>query len=281
MTDEWLPFGMEDEDEIAQFNALREGFEGPLGSYVEQWLTRAFSPGGYTFDAYARPLILKFNLPYSVWSDIPGTFVRRVLSELDPLRFIDYTIAHVSDRGSRSALERDLIAGRSVWSVGERGDYFGLVRRVDPVISAQAERASTAPTAGSHIAKAWDCLYAPTPDYGLAALEAAKAVEAAYGHRFEPNNLVRTGSSINGVMRNGKAKWAVRTSIEPKQRPPQEVVLGMLEMVWTLRDGAHAATPGSPGGRTREEATLAVSLAVTLVNLAEDGVVVSTAPTAS
>lgn len=275
MTDAWTPIGMEDEAEKTQFTALKETFDGSLGSYVGRWIVAQFrDPYGNAAQEPVRDLLLTFDLPAAPDDRYAENFYSRVVKIIGMLKLLDYVLSQDPYWGDVNNLKKILQVGRSVWQVGQRQGHQGLVRRVDPVVMAEAEKASQEAKAGPHLVKAWDALYAADPNFSIAALEAAKAVEAAYGPIFEPNNLDRTGSSIYSAMRQGTKKWSVATRFEHPHRPTQEMILDMLATVWEIRDEAHAETSKRLGGRTKEEATLAVSLAVTLVNLVQDGVVV-------
>lgn len=54
---------------------------------------------------------------------------------------------------------------------------------------------------------------------------------------------------------------------EHNRAPSREVLIAMMRMLWHGQHDRHGGQPSAPGDVSVEEATVAVSLAVTLVNL--------------
>lgn len=99
--------------------------------------------------------------------------------------------------------------------------------------------------------------------------KSVEAVEAVVLPKVMPNDDTATLGKSIGQMR-AQEDWRLPFIKEHKQNPSQDVVLGMMQALWSGHRDRHSGT-ASYIQSTQEAAEAAVSLAVTLVNLIVNG----------
>lgn len=120
------------------------------------------------------------------------------------------------------------------------------------------------------MAKAWGELYGIEPNASAAYGLAIKAVEDAAIPVVSPNNERATlGTVLAQVEEQGD--WQLPMEREHDRAPSRDVLIGMMRLLWHGQHDRHGGQPSAPGDVSVEEATVAVSLAVTLVNLLRAG----------
>lgn len=155
------------------------------------------------------------------------------------LDIIDWVVYDNSTSGSRRRfnddLEEVLVAGGSLWTVGDRDGLVGLERRVPEGVQAAAVAAMATPgNAGSLLSEAWHAAFGINPDYEKAYSKAVKAVEAAAVPVVSPSHATATlGTVITQLRNQGDWKLGVLGQIVGEagvgRRPPFWVVSRSLE----------------------------------------------------
>lgn len=174
--------------------------------------------------------------------------------------------------GFAENVRETLQAGGSAWTVGQvPPDRLGLVKRVPDAMqeafeAAVAERGDSA----NLLASAWGRAYGMNPDPGPAYHDAVRAVEAAAHPVVTPNNNTATLGTIIGEMKADLIRWEVVLDHDAKVNPP-EVVVQMMDLLWTNEYERHATNKKVPLHVTPEQAEAAVVLAVTLVSWFRSG----------
>ena len=183
---------------------------------------------------------------------------------------------HAGLRQLRDDLVLILGRGRSAYRVNDSAD--GLAERVpDATVAAYqsaAVAAGQAPNTGSAadlLKIAWDTVFALHPDPPKAYRHAVSAVEAAAATIVQPNHKGATLGSIIGQLRSHPRQYALAIP-GPSGTADITPLIEMLDLLWkgqTARHGGQTPTRME----TREEAEMAVTLAVTLVHWFTTGAV--------
>jgi hypothetical protein len=183
-----------------------------------------------------------------------------------PLVIADYLLAHADDPGTNS-LEALLTRSKSAWTVGKRAGYVALVRRVPEGVQLGADSVmARAGRAGARLARAWEELYGIEVNASAAYGLAIKAVEDAAIPVVSPTNSAATLGTVLRQLED-QADWKLPMEREHERAPSREVLIGMIRMLWNGQHDRHGGQPTAPGDVSVKEATVAVSLATTLVNL--------------
>jgi hypothetical protein len=188
------------------------------------------------------------------------------------LQIADYLVAH-GGHGRAEALDEILQRSRSLYQVGIRAGRPGLCRRVPLGVKENADAVfASSGQAGIRLAKAWEALYGVTPDasksYGLA----IKAVEDVAIPLVSPANSRATLGTLITQMRDQK-NWALPLLREHDDAKSGDVLLSMMRLLWSGQHDRHGGQPSAPGDVTFEEAQVAVTLAVSIVQLFSAGLV--------
>ncbi|MFE5878991.1 hypothetical protein ACFQ6H_27305 [Rhodococcus sp. NPDC056506] len=281
MTDTWLPLGV-DAGDTNDHTVLHEEITPWLRPSLLDWLKLAMARGPGT--------------PYVEMSAIRA--IERRLREEGPLGITNTTTAANAasaylneyenmDRewqlidaalacslGNVGGLTRILLESGSAWTVGQRSGYPGLVRRINEGTDA-AVRATIANRghAGMRLAEAYHAAYGVSPDPSRAYSLAVKAVEDAGKPVVSPkNDLTTLGTMISDL--RSTTKWRLpHTRVHPDAEP-RDVLLGMMQMLWTGQHDRHGGATPPPPPVSQEEAETAVMVAATLVELFSSGKVV-------
>jgi hypothetical protein len=176
----------------------------------------------------------------------------------------------------RWELEVMLAEGRSAYRVNDTGD--GLTTRVAQAstkafqsVVASASQASKAGSAADLLRTAWDALYVLHPDAPKAYRHAVSAVEAAAAATIEPKNSKATLGTMLGQLRSHRQQYLLAIP-GPSGTGGITPLIEMMTLLWegqTSRHGSQAAIRME----TREEAEMAVHLAVVLVHWFTTGAV--------
>lgn len=287
MTEEtWRPLGVESDEEIAEYDALHDGVPEWMQTALWEWIRRSitvfrsFSDGSGRFPMVCETLTeemcqtLRISLPPirmrqngSVEGEAQFKIAVEALTKSKkPLAIADYLLAH-TDQAKDDDLEAVLARSKSAWTVGTRAGRRGLARRVPLGVHIAADSVmDRTGRAGVRLARAWEELYGITPNASAAYGLAIKAVEDAAIPVVSPANSRATLGTVLSQIEN-QGDWKLPMGREHDKAPPTEVLVGMMRMLWHGQHDRHGGQPSAPGDVSIEESTVAVSLAVTLVNL--------------
>lgn len=274
----WTPLGA---DPVVH-NALVDGVPTWMRSSLRAWIVSQYSYRSSTtynmvnnvermreFDLAARsnPLTPKLS------SEGPAVLFNG-LSDDEILRLLDWTVYSNSlkyaGKEMNAELEKILHSGGSAWKVGHRATVAGLERRVPAGVMDAAEAAmNTSGDAGRLLSEAWTATYGVNPQPDLGYRKSIEAVEAVVLPLVTKNDSTATLGKAIGQMR-AQGDWKMPFIKEHAQNPSEDVVLGMLQALWSGHSDRHPGTP-SYVLSTQAAAEAAVSLAVTLVNLFSNG----------
>lgn len=297
MTDEaWRPLGVDDVDEIAEYDALHDGvppwMNAAYWAWVEAALTtsRRRSGGAFGNDSWVQVLDLQFaeqmcqrlqiplpdlRIPFidydrGKWQIASAMSVLREHSK--PLQIADYVAAY-RENAKLLVLDEVLTRSKSAFTVGKRGGRPGLVRRVPVGVQEAADSVmSRAGRAGVRLAKAWEELYGLNPNASAAYRQAILAVEDAAIPVVSPTNKNATLGTVLKQMGDQK-NWRLPMDREYSEAPTGDVLIGMMRTLWHGQHDRHGGQPSAPGNVSVQEATVAVSLAVAIVNVFDAGLV--------
>lgn len=192
------------------------------------------------------------------------------------LSFLDWAVFDNAegdgDSSDNDVLEEILIAGGSLWKVGQRDGVAGLERRVPKGVQQAAEQVMSTPGhAGTLLSEAWHAAFGLNPDFGKAYAQSVKAVEAAAIPVVSPNDAGATLGKVIGTIR-ADGNWSLDLTREHLTSTSAAVILGMAQALWTGQSDRHAG-PSDYGPSTRADAEAAVFLAVPLVQFFSSGAV--------
>lgn len=288
----WRPLGVETEDDVAEYDALHDGVPNWMAEPYWRWVRDSVTVIRRYADGSGRVPMLNTdlaehmcqalriplpNLRATGTDAIAGdrqfvTFMDRVRKHGAPLQIADYLLAHGQARDA-DELAGLLSRSKSAWSIGMRQGKPGLVRRVPLGVQVSADAAmARAGRAGVRLAKAWEALYGLEPDAALAYSLAIKAVEDAAIPVVSPEDSRATlGTVLARIEQQGD--WSLPMGREHEAAPSGKVLGIVLRLLWHGQHDRHGGQPSAPGDVSIAEATVAVSLAVTLVNVFSDGLV--------
>lgn len=291
MTDEmWRPLGVDTEDEIAKYDALHDDVPGwmwaPLWRWIQASITvdKRYRDGSGRFDWLDADLTDQMAQRLRIMMTIlrPKTAntaagvkaidaaIQGLVAHRNPLQIADYLLAN-GGHARPEDLEAVLKNSKSAWTVGVRAGRSGLLRRVPLGVQRAADAVMAgAGNAGIRLAKAWEALYGLDPDPSQAYRLAIQAVEDASIPVVSPRNDRATlGTVLRDIAQQGD--WKLPMIREHTDAPSGDVLIGMMRMLWHGQHDRHGGDPSAPGNVSSEEATVAVGLAVTLVQWFDAG----------
>lgn len=278
MSDEWRPLGVDDEGEIAEYDALHDGVPDWMATAYWDWVYSALSTrvqfAGRNYPVLNANLTeqmgqtLKIPLP-KLRDGPPSQDHRpRALGALQkhshPLQVADYLLAR--NAGVAKDLAGILERSKSAYTVGTRAGKSGLVRRVAEGVQVAADAVmQRAGHAGARLAKAWEELYGLTPNPSEAYRFAILAVEDAAIPVVSSNNAKATLGTVLAQLENQK-DWHLPMTREDPRALTGDVVIALIRMIWFGQHDRHGGQPSAPGNVSFDEAKVALSVAVTLVD---------------
>lgn len=297
MSDEtWRPLGVDTDDDIAEYDALHDGVPPWMRAAYWAWVRSAITDrrntagglygSGHVVDTLDIELTeqmcqaLRITLPnlrrdYVSFdggkAQLDGA-MEVLARHAVPLQIADFLLAN-GGRARAEQLNELLARSKSAWEVGTRAGRPGLVRRVPIGVQVAADSImGRAGRAGVRLAKAWEELYGIAPDPSSAYGLSIKAVEDAAIPVVSPANKNATlGTVLKQIEDQGD--WQLPMTREHDRAPSHEVLVGMMRLLWHGQHDRHGGQPSAPGDVSMEEATVAVSMAVVLVNWFDSGVV--------
>ncbi|MGP6173647.1 hypothetical protein [Corynebacterium sp. A21] len=288
----WRPLGIDSDDAIAEYDALHDGVTVWMKEALWRWVREGLTEYRASYDRKSRfrfldetftekmcqrlqisfPNLRSASQDYSVGKDQIARAMSILRTKDDGLQIADYILAHKPDV-RETDLDELLDLSKSAWTVGERAGKPGLVRRVPLGVQLGAQNVmDRAGRAGVHLATAWGHLYGLDPDPSAAYRFAILAVEDATIPVVCPNN---DRATLGVVARDLAAQgdWHLPMTREDTRSPSKDVVLGMIRVLWSGQHDRHAGQPSTPGNVDAQEAAVAVSLATSLVQLFDAGLV--------
>lgn len=202
----------------------------------------------------------------------PFSYVARITGP-EPGR----TITKQSKQRLLDTLDNYLKEGGSKWRVGQRGDFIGLVERVNPTVDEAADKVmSEAGNAGTLLAESWGQLFGRNPNPSEAYRTTVKAVEAATKPYLCPKDDRYTLGKGLGAMRDQHQGYVIDAQDAPSNIPPHNVDGGVIQLmmrsIWESQRDRHAGDNDS-APITSEEARAAIYLAVPIIQAFQDGLV--------
>lgn len=288
----WRPLGVDTEAKTVEYDALHDGVPNWMWDAYWRWVRetltihRRYSDGSGSVpmarEKLAEELCQTLRIPLSnirvrhvelaAGKKQLSTVTKAVVEHPQPLQVADYLLAFANHANSEQ-LDALLTRSKSAWTIGTRAGRPALVPRVPLGVQVAADSVmARAGRAGVRLAKAWEELYRleanPSAAYGLA----IKAVEDAAVPVVSPANGRATLGTVLAQMEQ-QTDWQLPMEREHDRAPSRDVLIGMMRMLWHGQHDRHGGQPSVPGDVTVEEATVAVSLAVTLVNVFNAGLV--------
>lgn len=282
----WRPLGVETEEEVAEYDALHEGVPAWMQSAFWAWVRSAISLVGSYPDASGHFWTVAQELTASMCQRLQISLpdlgsrartsdagrrqieaaMRVLMAHPNPLQIADYLLAN-GGHARAEDLEGLLERSKSAWTVGERAACPGLVRRVPEGVQLAADATmATAGRAGLNLARAWEELYGLTPDPSAAYRLAIRAVEDAVVPVVSPTDPGATLGKVIAQMES-QGNWRLPMVREHSRALSGEVVVALMRLIWHGQHDRHGGQPSAPGNVSLEEAKVAVSAAVTLVNI--------------
>lgn len=291
-TDTWRPLGVNTEDEIAAYDALHDGIpswlRSPFWTWVRDSITRSRSTSRgdqvpMLDTALVEQMCQTLKLPLNnLRSTIVNTSTgQKQLTDAigvlqtshHPLQIADYILAHAT-RTKSEELDSILERSKSVWTVGTRSGRPGLVRRVPLGVQISADAVmARAGQAGIRLASAWEELYGLEPNPSEAYRLAILSIEDAVVPVVSPKNAKATMGTVLRQIEDQK-DWRLPMEREHDNASSSEVLVGMMRMIWHGQHDRHGGQPAAPGNVSIEEATVAVSIAATIVQWFDTGLAV-------
>lgn len=288
----WRPLSVDNEENIAKYDALHEGIPPWMKKRFWDWVESSLYEGVEDEDGSLADLRIAEYLDRELLDDLEMTLqiampdvpfgmsdnyvnslvMSYVRSDSKGLDIADYLLSH-GGHGDPEVLKTLLEQSKSAWTVGERLGRPGLTRRVPEGVQIAADEImKNSGDAGIKLAQAWEALYGLHPDPTKAYSLAIKAVEDAAIPVVTPNNSRATLGTVISAIRD-QEDWNLPMVRQDSRAPSDEVLLGMMQVLWTGQHDRHGGNFDLPP-LTHEEAVVAVSLAVTLVHwFTTDGLV--------
>ncbi|MEU7633800.1 hypothetical protein AB0C34_28120 [Nocardia sp. NPDC049220] len=288
----WRPLGVDDDDQIAEYDALHDGVSAWMAAAFWAWIrqalteTRRYPDGsgrmphlreGLT-EEMAQALRIPFpNLRVASPDRVKGAKQLGAALEVlqkhsDPLQIADYILAFFPD-AHPDALDDLLERSKSAWRVGRRAAKPGLVRRVPLGVQVGADFVmARAGRAGLRLASAWEVLYSPVPNASEAYRLAILAVEDASIPIVSPTNQSATLGTVLRQMED-QGDWILPMTREHPRAPTRDVIVAMMRMLWHGQHDRHGGQPSAPGDVSQDEAIVAIGIATTVVHWFSAGLI--------
>jgi hypothetical protein len=283
--DTWRPLGVDDDATIAQYDALHDGVPNWMASAFWAWVLsaitqrRRYRDGSGLVAMLDTALVeqmcqqLRIPLPNLRAGEVSAakgkTQLAAAMAHLrahaDPLQIADYLLAF-GERGDRNELAEVLERSKSAWRIGRRAGRDGLERRVPQGVQVAVDAViQRSGRAGSRLARAWEELHGlggnPSEAYRLA----IQAVEDAAIPVVSPANHSATLGTVIRQMEDQK-NWSLPLAREDARATTGATVVALMRMIWHGHHDRHGGLPVASGGVSYEEAAVAVSSAVVLVD---------------
>lgn len=289
----WRPLGVDEDDQVADYDALHDGVPGWMSAAYWAWVRkslteiRRYRDGSgavpHLNESLAEEMAQTLRIPLMDLR-LPGTdsnggqlqlkgAMQAFSGHMYPLQVADYLLAHGGKSADGAVLEELLTRSKSAWRVGERAGRQGLVSRVPKGVQIVADSVmDRSGRAGVRLARSWEELYGLAPNPSEAYRLSILAVEDAAVPVVSPGNKSATLGTVLKQMED-QGNWRLPMKREHSKAPTQDVLIGMIRLLWHGQHDRHGGQPSGPGDVTFEEASVAVHLATTLVQWFHSGVI--------
>lgn len=240
------------------------------------WIFNAFrrtnTYGDTLFDlelAQAAERSLRHPIPGINWNwDASAQALAQAFKDgKEAIYLVDFLVQH-SSASSLLELKKILEESGSKWTVGDFGEKSAIVERLTPETEAEFESLTSGEVSTELLLRARSHIFGLNPNPPSSYHEAVKATEAALGHLIEPNNSQATLGTIRNVIRTQGWNFA----LEHKNHPELAATLDFLcSMLWRGQKDRHASQIEDFRDVTQQEAELAVSISLLLVQAASRG----------
>jgi len=275
----FLPLSRRGKESAIQFEQLVEDIPDYLAPSLYEWVksVEADREAGLEHGQVVARLLRvtidpKWAYPTTVfWG---GATAAERLDVIDLfLRLFGNNYVHFNDDGYGSGaqvaerLEWILSSGGSAWRVSF-GEPYELVKRVDGTIQNAAKAViDQNDDPGAAIARAWSNCYGRSPNYDEAYRNLVLAVESVLHPLAAPMDLRATLGKATAHIGATKDKWTVGGMDNGA-----DALLDLLSLIWTNQE-RHARPDGTIRGVGKEEAEVALSAALTVVQWANAGAI--------
>ncbi len=284
MTEIWRPLGVDTDEGVAEYDALHDG--------VPEWMVDAYwrwvhdtlveyqragtTTAGWMVRASAAEHLcqtLKIPLPdirTRYTSTTQGdqqwaALIKALRDHPHPLQVADYLLAFDA-KAQSDELEPILTRAKSAWTIGTRAGRPALVRRVPVGVQIAADSVmARSSQAGVRLAQAWEALYGLEPNASEAYRLAILAVEDAAVPVVSPTNASATLGTVLRQIEDQR-DWRLPIDREHTNGRSGDVLVAMMRMLWHGQHDRHGGQPSAPGNVSLDEARVAVTLSVTLVD---------------
>lgn len=274
----WTPPGLGIE-KTREFLSLKEGIPKSANSAVYRWIV-GNSAGRdlikvdflVDFQTALRQDLGIAPVRYSQAQDVIeflGELDQTTLAYLVDFMLSKFNVGYRADRVN--AMENILSSAGAGWTVGARGDHYGLIESLPTgVVQTAEDVVSLNSEAGALLSSAWDGAFGVNKRPSHAYYDAVRAVEVLSTALFSPNDSQATlGKDIN-VLRNAPEKWSFVLEGSPKvSTSPVEQVLSMMQLLWHSHEDRHGREDYKDVSVAQAQA--AVFLASTLVGIFSQG----------
>lgn len=273
MTDEnsepWTPFGADPDRHAALVGGIPVWMRRPLSDWLRELVDVRYGQPAHLLRIFDQRVRLPGILLSGVQEDFGFDSLESQLFDHpdDYLALLDFLIFSLNTAGRHATLDElqsILRISSSEWKVGKRGSHAGIEKRVPEGVQHAADEVMAVPGhAGQLLSEAWHAAFGRDPDFEKAYAKSIKAVEAAAIPSVSPKNVNATLGTVIAQMRDQK-DWKLELTREHSTHTSAQVLLGMMQMLWTGQNDRHAGQTGYQPS-TQSEAETAVLLAVPLV----------------
>lgn len=293
----WRPLFERDGKSAQDFDVLHEGVPVWLDQSLWRWLMDRAAEGGPDMLArlerrLRRPFTDVADRTFGVVVASPGELLDRFWGFADHdsrLTLLDAILAdmfarawdaseeghddYASDMGDAADhLETILASGGSAWRAHVAAPGWCLTRRVPEAMIAAVQQATAPDTdAARKLMAAWQACYRHDPDPDQAYRQAVLAVEAVVLPVTVPKSPRASLGTAAAHIRDTMDRWSVGEMDAPEIASGQ-VLHDMLRALWHNQE-RHAHPDGTIHDVSRQEAEVAVTLAVALVQWFASGLV--------
>lgn len=287
----WRPLGVDEDDEIAEYDALHVGIptwmEAAFWAWIRSEITRSRrSRYGNVYPHLDHELlesmgqILRIAIPNLRYMgegspDGAGHLDAAIMilkRDADGIQVADFLLAH-RPLANGDELEKVLARSKSAYTVGRRAGRPGLIRRVPMGVQVGADSVmERAGRAGIRLARAWEALYGIQPNASEAYRNAIRAVEDVAVPLVSPKDPRATLGKMVQQMED-QGDWSLPMYQEDKRGTSKDTILKMMRLLWHGQHDRHGGVPTDPGDVNEQEAIVAVGIATTLVQWFDSGVI--------
>lgn len=284
-TDLWRPLGLEPSDS-PDYDALHDGVPVWMEESFWTWMKNRFTLSrvatyGQTLRAFDIALLRQVERKCRIRIAYKGTglndamsFIRARTEETKTQLIVaDYLLSFHSSPEAQVLLETIFHESGSMWTVGQRANRPGLVRRVPEGVQASVDfTIRNSGHAGVRLAEAWEAVFGLEPDPSRAYALAVKALEDAAIPVISPNDTAATLGKLNAQIRNA-GNWGLPLPREDEYATTSATLLSMMKMLWAGQADRHGGNHDPDLAITQEAAEVAVMTAATLVQWFTSGAV--------